>query len=98
MATFVTKYIQGCATCQQFKVQTHPQKPALMPIESLSSRLFGQVGIDFMTDIPVSEGFDSIMVVVDHGLSKGVILTPCSKTGLTAPHTARLYIDNIYAH
>ena len=88
MAAFVTKYVQGCATCQQFKVQTHPQKPVLIPIESLSSWLFGQVGIDFMTDLPKSEGFDSIMVIVDHGLSKGVILTPCSKTGLTTPHTA----------
>jgi hypothetical protein len=29
------------------------------------------------------DGFDSILVVVDRGLSKGVILTPCSKT-LTA--------------
>jgi len=50
-----------------------------------------------MTDLPLSKGFDSIMVAVDHGLSKGVILTPCSKTGLTAEHTARLYIDNVYA-
>ncbi len=51
-----------------------------------------------MTDLPPSEGFDSIMVIVDHGLSKGVILTPCSKTGLTAEETSQLYIDNIYSH
>jgi len=93
----VAKYIQGCATCQQFKVQTHPQRPSLVPIESLSLRLFGQVGIDFMTDLPMSEDFDSIMVVVDHGLSKGVILTPCNKTGLTTAKTVRLYIDNVYS-
>ena len=37
------------------------------------------------------------MVIVDHGLSKGVILTPCSKTGLTAEETSRLYIDNVYS-
>ena len=50
-----------------------------------------------MTDLPPSEGFDSIMVVVDHGLSKGVILTPCQKKGLTAEHTACLYMDNVYS-
>ena len=50
-----------------------------------------------MMDLPPSEGSNSIMVVVDHGLSKGVILTPCSKTGLTASHMAQLYIDNVYA-
>jgi len=26
------------------------------------------------------DGYDSILVVVDHGLTKGVILTPCKKT------------------
>jgi len=93
----VRNYVKGCAVCQQFKVNTQPSKPSLVPIDALSSRIFGQVGVDFMTDLPLSEGFDSIMVAVDHGLSKGVILTPCSKTGLTAEHTARLYIDNVYA-
>ena len=50
-----------------------------------------------MTDLPPSEGFDSIIVIVDHGVSKGVILTPCSKTGLTAEEMSRLYIDNVYS-
>jgi len=88
----------SCAVCQQFKVSTHPVKPSLFPIASSSSRLFGQVGINFMTDLPMDEdGFDSIMVVVDHGLSKGIVLTPCSKIGLTAEKTAQLYIDDVYS-
>src|SRR6266542_5711280 len=92
LSSFVSKYIQGCAICQQFKVQTQPQCASLIPIPSLLEHIFGQVGINFMTDLPPSEGFDSIMVIVDHGLSKGVILTPCSKTSLTAEETSRLYI------
>jgi len=52
-----------------------------------------------MTDLPTDEdGFDLIMVVVDHGLSKGIVLTPCSKTGLTVEKTTQLYIDNVYSH
>src|SRR6266545_3277227 len=97
LSSFVSSYVQGCAICQQFKVRTQPQRPSLVPIPSLSEHIFGQVGIDFMTDLPPSDGFDSIMVVVDHGLSKGVILTPCSKTGLTAEETSQLYIDNVYS-
>src|SRR6266498_4443499 len=97
LSSFVSKYVQGCAICQQFKVRTQPQRPSLVPIPSLSEHIFGQVGIDFMTDLPPSDGFDSIMVVVDHGLSKGVILTPCSKTGLIAEETSRLYINNVYS-
>jgi transposase InsO family protein len=36
--------------------------------------------MDLITDLPTSKGFDSILVIVDHGLTKGVILVPCSKT------------------
>src|SRR6266498_261892 len=97
LSSFVSSYVQGCAICQQFKVRTQPQRPSLVLIPSLSERIFGQVGIDFMTDLLPSDGFDSIIVVVDHGLSKRVILTPCSKTGLTAGKTSQLYIDNVYS-
>ena len=51
--------------------------------------------MDVITDLPPSEGYDSIMVVVDHGLSKGVILTPCNKT-ITAEETANLLLHNLY--
>jgi hypothetical protein len=95
---FVHGFVNGCAQCQQFKVSTHPVKPALFPIPSGSPRLFGSIGIDFMTDLPTSsDGFDSIMVTVDHGLSKGIVLTPCTKKGLTSKFSAQLFIDNIYS-
>ena len=97
LSLFVRNYVKGCVICQQFKVNTRPSKPSLVPIESLLSQIFGQVGIDFMTDLPPSEGFDSVIVMVNHGLSKGVILTPCQKKGLTAEHTVRLYVDNVYS-
>lgn len=98
MATFIRRYVAGCGVCQQFKVNTHPMKPSLFPIPSGSSRLFGSLGMDFMTDLPVStDGFDSIMVVVDHGISKGTVMVLTTKTGLTAQRTAQLFLDNVYA-
>ena len=98
MATFIKNYVAGCVICQQFKVQTHPTKPSLYPIPSTSNRLFGALGMDFMTDLPISDNrMDSIMVVVDHGLTKGVILVPTTKIGLTAEHTAKLFINNVYS-
>ena len=98
MQQFVRNYVNGCAVCQQFKVSTHPTKPQLIPIPSGSPRLFGSIGIDFMTDLPLSaDGYDSVMVTVDYGSSKGVILTKTSKTGLTAEHTAQLFIDDVYS-
>jgi transposase InsO family protein len=51
--------------------------------------------MDLITDLPSADGHDSILVVVDQGLSKGVILIPCSKT-LTSEDTAQLLMDNLY--
>jgi hypothetical protein len=67
----------------------------LMPIKSHAHRPFQQVMMDFITDLPISNGFDSIFIVVDQGLSKGVILCPCNKT-IDAEGTIKLYIDNIF--
>ena len=51
--------------------------------------------MDLITDLPLANGFDSILVVVDQGLSKGVILIPCNKT-ITSEDTACLLLENIY--
>src|SRR5262249_17825537 len=49
----------------------------------------------FITDLPESDGFDSLMVVVDHGSTKGVIPIPCRKT-INATKTAELYLEHVY--
>ena len=36
--------------------------------------------MDLITDFPIIDGCDSLLVVVDQGLSKGVILCPTAKT------------------
>ncbi|KAI5115591.1 hypothetical protein M0805_001630 [Coniferiporia weirii] len=78
------------------KINTHPTQPPLLPITADPSALpFQSVSMDFITDLPLSNGFDSIMVVVDHDSSKGIILIPCTKT-LDALGTAKCYHDNVY--
>ena len=67
-----------------------------MPIESAkTTRPFAHCSMDLITDLPPVEGFYSILVMVDQGLSKGVILIPCTKT-LTAEGAAQLLLDNLY--
>jgi hypothetical protein len=97
LRTFVRSYVNGCAQCQQFNINRRPMKPALFPISSsLTNRPFAQLSMDFITSLPLSRIFDSIMVVVDHGLTKGIILIPCTEKGLTTHETARLFIENVY--
>jgi hypothetical protein len=51
--------------------------------------------MDLITDLPPVEGYDSILVMVDQGLLKGVILCPCAKT-ITWEGTATLLRDNLF--
>ena len=91
----VKQFIDGCSTCQQMKLNAHPSAAPLMPIKSHAHRPFQQITMDFITDLLISNGFDSIFIVVDQGLSKGVILMPCNRT-ITAKETAKLYINNVF--
>jgi len=74
----------------------HPSAPSLFPIKAQTNVLpFSQVTCDFITDLPECDGFDSLMVMVDHGSSKGVISIPCNKM-IDATQTAQNYINYVY--
>lgn len=92
----VKKYVEGCGACQQFKINRRPAKPSLIPISRpTSTQPFAQVSMDMITNLPEIDGFDSILSVVDHRSTKGVILIPCSKS-LTAEGTADLLLHNLF--
>jgi hypothetical protein len=96
LQTFVKNYVQGCGTCQQFKINRSPSNPAYVAIEGANNtRPFAKCSMDLITDLPPVEGFDAILVVVDRGLSKGVILCPCAKT-IMWEGTATLLRDNLF--
>ena len=87
----------GYDICQQNKVNHHPTRPPLAPIPLSSTLPFKQLSVDLVTDLPPSNGHDSLMVVVDHGLTKGVILIPCSKT-IDAARVAKHFLHHVFKH
>jgi hypothetical protein len=94
--TFVKNYIQGCGICQQFKINRSPLNPAYIVIEGANNtRPFAKCSIDLIMDLLPVEGYDSILVVVDQGLSKEVILCPCAKT-ITWEGTVTLLHENLF--
>ena len=95
MSSFIRRFIAGCTLCQQMKVNTHPTVLALSPLSSTSSHPFQQLSVDLVTVLPPSAGYDLLLVMVDHGLSKGVILVPCNKT-IDAKGVADLF-SNMYS-
>src|ERR1700678_3098025 len=90
---FVRNYVKGCGICQQFKIDRNPSHPAFLPIPGApTTRPFAHCLMDLITDLPLSNGFGLILAVVDQGLSKGVILCPCTKM-ITV---AQLLFDNLF--
>jgi len=53
--------------------------------------------ICIVADLPVSFGFDSVLVVVDHELTKGLIFIPCNKS-INAANIATLFLKHIFTH
>ncbi|ESK83532.1 retrotransposon nucleocapsid protein [Moniliophthora roreri MCA 2997] len=96
MVKFVKSFIDRCTVCQQMKINTHPTKVALHPVDTTPNATpFHIITMDLITDLPESDGFDTIMVVVDHSSSKEAIFIPCTKK-LDAPQAAELLLQNIY--
>jgi hypothetical protein len=95
---FIMKYVQGCATCQSTKAgTTHPKIP-IMPITPKDQAPpFATIALDLITDLPLSQGYDSILTITDHDCSKAAVFIPCSKT-VTREGIALLYVQHVFPH
>jgi hypothetical protein len=95
MTIFIKNYVSGCTICQQMKVNMHPTIPPLSLIKSTTTHPFAVVTMDFITDLLKSEGFNSIMVMVDQNATKGLIFIPMNKT-VSVAEAACLYYKKVY--
>ena len=81
LQTFVKNYVKGCRICQQFKIDQNLSHPLFKPVKGvISTRPFAHCSMDLITDLPPVDRSDALLVVVDQGLLKGVILCPTNKT------------------
>jgi Integrase zinc binding domain/RNase H-like domain found in reverse transcriptase len=98
MGTFIQEYIKGCATCQATKAATNKPKPPLFPITTNPDALpFKDVAIDLIVKLPMSHGYDSILMVTDQGCSKAAIMIPC-REATDAEGMAQLYGQHVFPH
>jgi len=56
---------------------------------------FETVMLDFITKLPMSQGYNSILTVTDHNCSKAALFIPC-KEAMTAEETAGLIIQHVF--
>jgi len=101
MRSFIKSYVKGCRVCQQFKINQNPSNPSYNQIPGPTTmRPFANCSMDLITDLPLialENGtiIDTLMVMVDHGLIKGVVLTPVSKT-LTEEGAREILLNQHY--
>jgi len=56
---------------------------------------FATITLDFITKLPISHGYNSILTITDHDCSKVIILIPCQEE-ITAEGVARLLIKYLF--
>ena len=56
---------------------------------------FQTIAMDLITDLPVSRGYDSILIIVDQGCTKAAVFLPCHKmidtVGVASLYTQRVF-------
>jgi len=89
----VKQYMEGCNTCQCNKNRTEQLAGKLMP-NSIPEKPWTHISADFITKLPLAQGYDSILVVVDQ-LTKMVYFIPTTEK-TSAEGLARLFRDNVW--
>uniref|UniRef100_A0A673W8Q5 Gypsy retrotransposon integrase-like protein 1 n=1 Tax=Salmo trutta TaxID=8032 RepID=A0A673W8Q5_SALTR len=95
LAKDVRSYVSSCSVCAQSKAPRHLPRGKLQPLP-VPQRPWSHLSIDFLTDLPPSQGNTAILVVVDR-FSKSCRLLPLP--GLpTALQTAEALFTHVFRH
>ena len=89
----VRKYISGCDVCKRAKASRHKPYGLLQPLP-IPMAPWQDISMDFLTDLPPSDGFDSVFVVKDR-FTKMAHFIPCSKA-IDAEATAKLFKSEVF--
>jgi hypothetical protein len=93
MKKFVNRYVDGCKSCQRAKTST--QAPfGTLELLPIPAGQWTDVSNNLITDLPKSNGFDSILTVFDR-LTKMAHFTPCEKA-MSAEGLADLMLRNVW--
>ncbi len=93
MARDVSLFVRGCSVCAISKSPRHLPAGKLVPLP-IPRRPWSHVGVDFVTNLPQSEGFTCILIAVDR-FSKACRLIPLK--GLpTALETAEALFHHVF--
>ena len=93
LASDVKNYVSCCNWCTCFKGSNMKPASTAIPLQP-STMPWVDISMDFITDLPLSNGYNSILTIVDQ-FSKEVEFILCNKTA-TALDTAKLYLFHVW--
>jgi hypothetical protein len=88
----VKDFCERFVVCRRAKIQPHMAAtlyPLLVPPIPWHT-----VGLDYLTHLPEGNGFNSVLIVVDH-LTRMAHFLPCTES-ITAEKTATLFLQGVY--
>jgi transposase InsO family protein len=95
MRETIAQYVRNCFECRRSKPTHHAPYGILRPLP-IPTRPWEELSMDFVTGLPLSEGFDAVMVIVDR-LTKQRHLIPCHTTA-NAKDVADIYLREVWKH
>ncbi len=63
----------------------------------LEAQPFEVITMDFITKLPPSQGYNSILTIMDHDCTKAALFIPCNET-ITSEGVTKLYLRHVYLH
>ncbi|MBW0493937.1 hypothetical protein O181_033652 [Austropuccinia psidii MF-1] len=90
----IKDYVSSCQKCSRNKKINHKKFGLLKPLQ-IQSGSWNSLSMDFITQLPLSNNFDSILVVVDRFL-KMAIFTP-TYAKITALELAHILIHHVFS-
>lgn len=92
---YVHRYIDGCDLCQRSKPTHHAKYGLMQPIPA-GHAPWKRISTDFIVKLPQSNGYDSIMVVVDRNTKLAHFIA--TRETIDSNETASLYLQHIWKH
>ena len=92
----VREFVAACTVCARSKASHRPPAGLLQPLP-IPSRPWSHIGMDFVTGLPVSQGCDTILTVVDR-FSKAVHFVPLPKLPSAAETADLLTLHVVRPH
>ena len=95
MTRDIRQFVSTCPICQKIKHAHHLPYRLLQPIP-IPTQPFEVVTMDFIGELPKSQGYDSIFVLICK-LTKYAFFIPCT-TNLTEKKAAQMFFNKIVTH